>query len=145
MQYKLETTINKPINEVVKLFDSVDNLYKWMEGLEKFEHISGKPGEVGAKSRLTFQMGKRKMVMIETIQKKDLPREFTGSYEAKGVYNIVRNKFEKISENQTKYINENEFMFDSFFMKLFGIIAPGLFKKQSMKYLNDFKKFAEEA
>lgn len=143
MQYTLEIIINKPINEVVKLFDSVDNLYKWMEGLEKFEHISGIPGEVGAKSRLTFQMGKRKMVMIETIQKKDLPHEFTGSYEAKDVYNIVRNKFEKISDKQTKYICENEFIFESFFMKLFGMIAPGLFKKQSMKYLVDFKKFVE--
>lgn len=143
MKYTTEIIINKPINEVINLFDSVENLYKWMEGLENFEHISGNSGEVGAKSRLTFQMGKRKMVMIETILKKDLPNEFTGTYETKGVYNIVRNRFEKIDEKQTKYISENEFIFSSFFMKLFGILAPGLFKKQSMKYLENFKHFAE--
>ncbi len=58
-------------------------MYKWMNGLEKFEPISGNPGQVGAKSKLTFKMKNRKMEMIEAIRVKDLPREFSGTYEMK--------------------------------------------------------------
>ena len=65
--------------------------------------------------------------MIETITVHNLPDEFTAIYEAKDVYNIVKNKFVKISENRTKYITENEFQFKGF-MKLIAFLMPGAFK-----------------
>lgn len=142
MKYSVSITIDKPVDEVVALFDNVDNMKKWMEGLENFEHISGTPGEVGAKSRLKFKMGKREIEMIETITVKNLPEEFTGTYEAKGVFNIVKNSFEALPGNKTKYSTEQEFQFKGF-MKLIGLLMPGAFKKQSLKYLQDFKAFAE--
>ncbi len=142
MKYSVSITIDKPVDEVVALFDNVDNLKKWMEGLESFEHISGTPGEVGAKSRMEFKMGKREIEMIETITAKNLPEEFTTTYEAKGVFNIVKNSFEPLPDNKTKYNTEQEFQFKGF-MKLIGLLMPGAFKKQSLKYLQDFKAFAE--
>lgn len=142
MKYSVSITIDKPVNEVVALFDNVDNMKKWMDGLESFEPLDGTPGEVGAKSRLRFKMGKREIEMIETITAKNLPEEFTGTYEAKGVFNIVRNSFEPLPGNKTKYTTEQEFQFKGF-MKLMGLLMPGAFKKQSMKYLQDFKAFAE--
>lgn len=142
MKYSVSITIDKPVNEVVALFDNVDNMKKWMNGLESFEPLDGTPGEVGAKSRLRFKMGKREIEMIETITAKNLPEEFTGTYEAKGVFNIVRNSFEPLPGNKTKYTTEQEFQLKGF-MKLMGLLMPGAFKKQSMKYLQDFKAFAE--
>lgn len=142
MKYTTEIEINKPIDEVIVLFDNVDNMDKWMEGLQSFEPISGVPGEVGAKSRLVFKMGKREIEMIETITVRNLPDEFSGTYEAKGVFNIVKNKFVKVSDNTTKYIGEQEFQFKGF-MKIIAFLMPGAFKKQSMKYMVDFKNFAE--
>ena len=142
MKYSVSITIDKPVNEVVALFDNVDNMKKWMNVLESFEPLDGTPGEVGAKSRLRFKMGKREIEMIETITAKNLPEEFTGTYEAKGVFNIVRNSFEPLPGNKTKYTTEQEFQFKGF-MKLMGLLMPGAFKKQSMKYLQDFKAFAE--
>ena len=56
-------------------------------------------------------MGKREVEMIETITVRNLPDEFSGTYEAKGVFNIAKNKFVKLSETRTKYITENEFQF----------------------------------
>jgi len=114
-----------------------------MEGLQSFEHLSGTPGQPGAKSKLKFKMGKREIEMIETITVRNLPEEFSGTYEAKGVFNIVKNKFIPVGENKTKHIAESEFQFRGM-MKIMGILMPGAFKKQSMKYLNDFKIFAEQ-
>jgi hypothetical protein len=113
-----------------------------MEGLQNFEHLSGAPGQPGAKSRLKFKMGKREIEMIETISVRNLPDEFSGTYEAKGVHNIVINKFVKLSENKTKYITEQEFEFKGF-MKIIAFLMPGAFKKQSLKYQTAFKNFVE--
>jgi uncharacterized membrane protein len=143
MKYTVEIVINKPLDQVIELFDNTDNMYEWMEGLQAFEHISGVPGQVGATSRLFFKIGKREFDMIEKITVRDLPHEFSGTYEVSGVFNLVKNKFEKLSENKTKYITENEFQFNGMFMKILAFLMPGAFKKQSIKYLEAFKKFAE--
>lgn len=142
MKYTSETIINKPVEEVVELFDNPDNLGKWMEGLQSFEHVSGIPGQPGAKSKLRFRMGKRELQMMETITVRNLPDEFSGVYEAKGVHNVVKNRFVRMPDNTTKHISENEFQFKGF-MKIVAMLMPGAFKKQSMKYLQDFKRFAE--
>lgn len=143
MKYTTEIEINLPIRNVIELFDNPDNLKHWMQGLQSFEAISGTPGQPGAKSRLRFKMGNREMEMIETITKRNLPEEFTGTYEVKGVFNIVKNSFVPLSDNKTKYITENEFQFQGLMMKLMAWLMPGAFKKQSLKYQQDFKAFAE--
>jgi len=143
MKYKCEIEINKPIDQVVALFDNPDNMDQWMEGLQSFEHLSGKQGQPGAKSKLKFKMGKREIEMIETINTRNLPDEFTGTYEAKAVINIVHNKFDKLSENKTKYITEQEFKFSGY-MRIIALLMPSAFKKQSNKYLLNFKNFVEK-
>lgn len=143
MKYTNEVEINAPVDKVVALFDDPGNLAKWQPGLVSFEPLSGTPGQPGAKSRLRYKMGKRDIEMIETITVRNLPQEFSGTYEAKGVYNIVKNRF--IAEgSRTKYIAENEFRFSGL-MKLIGFLMPGAFKKQSQKYLVLFKDFAEKS
>jgi carbon monoxide dehydrogenase subunit G len=144
MKYSAEIEIEKPVDKVIELFDNADNMAKWMEGLQSFEHLSGIPGQPGAKSRLKFKMGKREIEMIETITTRNLPEEFSGTYEASGVFNIVKNRFVTLSDTRTKYITENEFQFKGF-MKVIAFLMPGAFKKQSMKYLKAFKTFAEKA
>lgn len=143
MKYTNEIEINLPINRVVALFDDPENLKHWQPGLQSFEHVSGTPGQPGAKSRLKFKMGKREIEMIETITRRNLPEEFAGTYDAKGVHNIVSNRFIPLGENKTKWVTDNEFQFSGF-MKLMGWFMPGAFKKQSQKYLEQFKAFAEK-
>ncbi|MDP7028144.1 MAG: SRPBCC family protein [Candidatus Marinimicrobia bacterium] len=142
MKYNVEITINLPRTKVIELFDSTDNLKKWQPGLISFDHVSGTPGEVGAKSKLHYRMGKRDIEMIETITVKNLPDEFSGTYEAKGVWNEVKNFFYEVDEQTTKWVSENEFRCSGF-MKIFIFLMPGSFKKETQKYLEQFKVFAE--
>ncbi len=143
MKYSVEIIINLPRTKVIELFDSTENLYKWQPGLISFEHESGTAGEVGAKSRLEYKMGKREIKMVETITVRNFPDEFSGIYEAKGVWNEVKNYFQEVDENTTKLVSENEFRCSGF-MKLFALLLPGSFKKETMKYLKYFKEFAEK-
>ena len=142
MRYTVSIEINAPIDEVVKRFDDPEKMKEWMAGLVSFEHLSGEPGQPGAKSKLVFQMGKRTVEMIETVTVRDLPARFDGSYVAKGVYNEVGNAFEAKDAHTTIYTSEQYFQFKGI-MKLIGWIFPNAFKKQSNKYLQDFKAFVE--
>ena len=144
MRYDCEVIIDKPADEVLRLFDSTENLYEWMEGLENFEHLEGTAGEVGAKSKLSFKMGKRSMELIETILTENLPDEYKVSYDSPQGYNEVTISFVPLDDQRTAYRTHNYFKMGGF-MKVFAFLMPGMFKKQSMKYLNAFKAFAERS
>lgn len=143
MKYTVDIIINQPVDKVIELFNNPDNMTKWMEGLQSFEHLSGTPGEAGAKSKLVFQMGSRTIEMIETIKTRNLPDNFTGTYDSGGAINISKNKFVAIDADKTKWISDQEFKFKGFFMKAMGFFMPDTFKKQTLKYLTLFKNFAE--
>ncbi len=142
MRYTTTIEIDKPLDEVVALFDNIENYEHWMTGLQDFQVIDGQPGHEGTKVKYRFKMGNREIGMIEVVEKRDLPNEYKVSYYTKGVRNTVKNIFEKIDSASTKYTTENEFHFEGF-MKLLGFLLPNLFKKQSLKYQVDFKKFVE--
>jgi|TARA_R110002020_G_scaffold199778_3_gene401537 hypothetical protein len=143
MKYTTEVIINKPRAEVIEKLDSAENMKHWQRGLTHYKDIQGTPGAEGAKMELHYKMGKRDMQLTETIQKRDFPNEFHATYDAKGVHNIQQNYFEEIDANTTRWRSESEFQFQGFGMKLMGFLMPGAFKKQSQKYLNDFKNFVE--
>lgn len=142
MKYTVSIEVDRPQKRVAELFNNPDHYSKWMQGLQKHEVVKGSFGKEGTISKFHFKMGKREMTMEEEVLKTDLPNEHTVSYKAGNVYNEVRNRFEEISENKTRVYNDQLFQFKGF-MKLMGWFMPGAFKKQSMKYLVDFKNFVE--
>jgi uncharacterized membrane protein len=142
MKYTTSVDINLPRHRVIELFDSAENMYKWQKGLQSFETFEGEPGQEGAKSKLHFKMGKREIEMVETITKRNLPDEFFGTYEAKGVWNGIENYFSEKDENTTEWKMECEFQFRGF-MKFMAFLMPGAFKKQTLKNMMAFKEFAE--
>lgn len=143
MKYTKEVIINQPLKKVVELFKSPDNLKKWQPGFKGMENISGAPGEVGSKSKLIYGMGNREVVMIETVLSNNLPEEFSAKFFANGVENIQQSRFYAVDDNTTKLVSDNEFRLRGI-MKLWGWLMPGSFKKQTQKYLDYFKAFAEQ-
>ena len=114
----------------------------WQKGLISFDHLNGEPGKPGAESRLVYQMGKRRIEMIETINFNNLPEEMHLTYLAKGVVNFQKNQFKEEGE-ETRWISDVEFRFKGF-MKLMSLfMGASAFRKQSQSYLDDFKAFAE--
>lgn len=143
MKYTVQIELDVPRDRVVELFDDPDNLPKWMEGLRSFEHLEGEAGQPGARSKLVFEMGKRRFEMLETVTVRNLPDEFAGTYDAPGAHNIVVNRFVDLGRGKTRWISENEFQFRGF-MRLMGPFMRGAFPKQSLKYMQAFKAFVEQ-
>jgi uncharacterized membrane protein len=142
MKYTEEVIIDLPRARVIEIFDDPENLPKWQTGLQSFELVSGEAGQPGAKSKLVYDMNGRRIEMIETIVRRDLPDEFTGTYEARGVKNWVANKFEELGATQTRWVTENEFQFSGL-MILMGFFMRGSFPKQTREEMHKFKQFAE--
>lgn len=143
MKYTLEIEIDHTRERVIELFDNVDNLHRWQEGLLSFETIEGTPGQVGAKARMKFKMGKRELELIETITERALPERFSGTYEAPGMWNLVENEFHELPNGRTRWVANNTFKANKLLFKIMLKLMPGAFKKQSFKYMEDFKRFAE--
>ena len=144
MKYSTEIQVALPRAKFMEKFDSAENMKHWQKGLISYKYLEGEPGKEGSQMELQYQMGKRDLVMVETILKSNFPYEFHATYDAKGVHNIQKNYFKEIDENNTLWVTESEFQFSGLFMKLIGFLMPGAFKKQTLEYLKSFKAFAEE-
>lgn len=144
MKYTTEVMIDLPRQKVLQLLDDPENMKHWQRGLQGYKMLSGNPGTEGAKMELHYKMGKREILMIETIIKQDLPDEWHATYDAKGVHNLQKNYFHDLDGKRTHWVSETTFEFSGLFMKLMGKLMPKAFKKQSQKYLEDFKAFAEQ-
>lgn len=144
MKYKLEVSVNVPRETFIEKMDNLDNLKHWQKGLKEIVPISGVAGQEGAQTKLTYEVKNRKMEMIETIISRNLPEEFQATYDTQGVHNIQKNYFKATDQQTTTWVCEAEFKFSSIGLKLLAFIMPKVFKKQSLKYMNDFKAFAEE-
>lgn len=142
MKYNLSLKINAPLEKIIGLYTLPENNYEWMEGLKSIEPLSGEPGKEGSVSKLTFDYKNRNFVMEETILKNNLPEEYTCQYNTKGVFNIVKTSFTPDGDSACICHTDNEFQFKGM-MSLMAPLMKGAFKKQSLKYMNDFKSFAE--
>ena len=70
-----------------------------------------------------------------------LEHELSAVYEATNVWNLNENFFYEEGD-QTRWVNETEFRCKGF-MRLLTTLRPGMFKKQTLKSMTDFKAFAE--
>jgi len=143
MKFRTNISVDLPRERMIQLFDNPATMKEWQPTLISFEPISGALGQVGARSRLLYRMGKREIEMIETVTKRDLPREFSGTYEAKGVWNSVENRFEEAGPSKTIWHSDCEFRMSGF-MKVIAFLMPGAFKKESAKMQERFKAWAEK-
>ena len=144
MQFSCEIIINQPREKVIDLFDNPANHAKWMEGLQSFDHLSGRQGFPGAKSRLLFNHDGRRLELIETILIRNLPEEFSGTYETKGIINKVINYFYEDGPQRTRWVSENNFQFSGL-MNLMSIFIRSAFPKQTHAQMENFKSFAENS
>lgn len=144
MKYVLDVEIDVPRTRVIELFDDHSNLKEWQPDFIRIEPISGEPGQPGEKTRQWYKMGKREIEMIETITVRNPPEEYSATYEAKHIWNRVDCRFTELGEDRTRWHMEIEFKCRGM-MRIMAVLAPSMFKKESLASMQRFKEFAESA
>lgn len=140
LTYRHEIVINKPLDEVIRVFSNRETIALWQPGLLSSELLKSQPYPT---YKLLFQFGRRKMEMTETILRNELPAHFDGTYKMKGVFNTIRNSFEKEGPSSTRWVSDVEFRFSGL-MKIIAFFMKDDFKKQSEIIMSNFKKFVEK-
>lgn len=147
MKYTLSLNISLPRIKVVELFNNPDNWEKWQESFVCYEPLKGSPGEEGSKTKLFHKIGPSRTEMIETVESNLLPEEMTCIYEAPGflmgAWNRVTYRFVESGENETKWEFNSEFRCRGI-LKIMSLVMPNMFRKASLKDMNNFKIFAEK-
>lgn len=143
MKYICTVTINIPISKVVDLWENELYFNEWQDGFKSIEQISGELNTKDSKSKITLH-NKREIVLIETIISNNLPNEKIALYEHIHMTNTQITRFTSINQNTTKYTSEVDYIkFNGILIKLIAKLFPRKFKTQSQKWMNQFKRFAE--
>ena len=135
--------INKPVKEVWDFSKDPDNLILWLSGFQKFEHISGVPGTVGAKAKHHFLERGKELVLdgelIEVVPEKRI----IGILDSSMMLNTVTNSFIDLGNDQTEVSLSSDTQFKGFLWKQIGPLMKGEFKKRQEKDLQTLKQILE--
>jgi len=142
MEYSFSLEIDRPLEEVVAKFQDPNGLQHWMDGFQKLEHLSGEPGQKGARSNFHFLHKGKEMVIEEEVLENKLPHSAKFAYFSKMGYNEVETVFEALSDNKVKLTSNNLFKLKGV-MKIMGLLFKGAFVKQSKTYMNNLKRYIE--
>lgn len=142
MKYTESIRIEAPRDEIVPLFFDTAHMARWQQGLLRAEPLEGTPGEPGARTRLVFRMGRRDMDMIETLAARDGNARLDLDYAAPGMTNRNASLFHD-EDGGTLWEMTCEFIPETLMLKLMTRLAPGMFRRQTVKNMRAFKEFAE--
>lgn len=109
MKYTCTIDIDLAIDKVVELWTDENHFNKWQDGFKSIELLDEEQDKVGAKSKIYFQQGKRKMELVETIITNNLPKEKKALYDHRDMENTQSTRFEIITVNKTRYISEVDY------------------------------------
>lgn len=143
LRYTSEIIINKPITSCFSEFVNLHSMKHWQEGLISTEHISGVPKDIGSTMQLNYQFGSQKMKLTESVTHRENNASIHFNFDTKVMHNIQRNSFETIDKTTTKWICKNEFFPRSLSARIMLLLLPKTFKKQTQKYLTNFKNYVE--
>lgn len=148
MHYTLSIEIDLPIADVVKLYDNPDNWAKWQQGFVKYESVVGQAGKTGSETILTHMMAGKPTQITEKVELNNLPAQMICIYQSEGTlmgaWNRVDSQFIALDDHRTCWQFACEFRFGGL-LKLMALFAPNMFRKASLKEMNNFKHFAEKA
>ena len=142
MKLKFETLIDAGLDTVWEAFDNPDNMVRWQQNLESFNHISGMPGQPGAVSELIYNEKGKKVVLKETITERRQPDFLAGTYESPMGNTLIVNHFEAVDENETRWTAWCNFTFQGF-MKIMSLFVAGTIRKRTEADMERFKLMVE--
>jgi len=135
--------INKPVKEVWDFFKNPDNLILWLSGFQKFEHVSGIPGTVGAKAKHHFLERGKELILDGELTEVVQEKRIIGILDSSMMLNTVTNSFNDLGNDQTEVSLSSDTQFKGFLWKQVGPLVKGEFKKRQEKDLQTLKRLLE--
>ena len=135
--------ISKPVKEVWDFFKNPNNLILWLSGFQKFEHVSGTPGTVGAKAKHHFIERGKELVLDGELTEVVQEKRIIGILDSSMMSNKVTNNFNDLGNGQTEVSISSDTQFKGFLWKQIGSLMKGEFKRRQEKDLQTLKQILE--
>lgn len=144
MKFSCSTSVHLSKDQTIALYYDQEHFDKWQDGFKEKKLLEGVVSEVGSKSEILFDQNGRKLELIETILENKLPEYFVGQYDHIHMTNTMKTTFKELRNGGTEITNEIHYTkFHSTIPWLMAKIFPSMFKRQTQKWLDQFKSFAE--
>jgi uncharacterized membrane protein len=144
MKFTSQVAIDRPRQRVLELMTDTNNLAQWQQGVRSIELLSGSRDQVGARSRVVFEMRGVRLEMIETVVQYRPPDLFASTFEARGVKNLVENRFYEDGVGRTRWMMDYTFEFKGM-MSVLSVFIHDTMTKQTLASMSHFKMFAERS
>lgn len=141
MKYTQTIILDSPVSKVFPWFSEHKYMQKWQADLEEYKTISGTPNNVGAITKLKFNMSDRPTIMQEEIMEVVSNKKYVASYTSNGIQNTTIAVFFDF-DDKTKIEFSSEFQFSGWF-KLMELLKP-MFISQTKKNLKAFQEFTSK-
>jgi hypothetical protein len=128
--------------KVAALVADPANNPKWMEGLDRYQPVSGEAGAPGSTYRLVQQGGK--LDFLATVVRRDLPDEVDLMLSADSVVVSVRAQF-LARGNATRLVSAETFRFKGLFGPFIGLLSRRAIRRAHRAQMLAFKRFVEAA
>lgn len=140
--FTVNIVVKQPKGAVVTALLNPENFTFWQSGLQKFEVITGKPGEIGSIARLHYIQNGRKHVMIDKLIDSEPGKKYLSRISGKAIIATVETLLEDFGESTRITINwsgQSNILLLRFILPL----MKKRLKSQSMAELETFKKLIE--
>jgi uncharacterized membrane protein len=144
MKFELSIEIDQPPSVVYDFMMDPENLHLWLTNFVRMEHLSGEPGEPGAKAKHVYDERGRHVEMVETIISNVENQEMIADYESEYFDMRVSNYLEPKDDHKTLLSIVTEMEMKSFVMKLVGRLFKGQSEKRLAADMERLKDAIEE-
>lgn len=140
--YLAEVSVDKPIEEVFKVFNNSENIKNWIPEVQSVEVVNENPGKTGSVYRVVVLNQGQEITMTEKVLAYVPNEKVTLFFDAEGMLKRDDYTFTE-KDGVTNITLKASCQSDTYIMACIFPYFKGTFKEQDQSYLNNFKAFIE--
>jgi len=141
--YENSVTIDRPPEQVWKVFTDQDRMGDWLEGLERVENLGGQPLQVGSRWKLVFLQDGEQVEVIEQVTAVKPDEFYAFDIETDPFAGNVEIRFEPLPPGQTLLTATTTVNGRTLLWRSVLRLSKGMLADQSQKSYEKLKQLAE--
>lgn len=141
--YKVEVSINKPIEKVFSEFTKIEKSNNWIPDVKSIVSIEEKEGKIGSVYKVVVDNNGEEFTITESVLAYVPNEKMTIFFNAENMLKTNDFSFQSINENSTKIILEASCKSNSYMLSCVFPYFKSVFSNQDQTYLDNFKLYIE--
>ncbi|MBI4946944.1 MAG: SRPBCC family protein [Bacteroidetes bacterium] len=144
LNFENRITVNKPVAQSFKIFNSPFALSEWIPGLKNVKWISGRQNEAGSKWEMIIEQDGNTYVMREELVTFKENEVFAVKMENDEMTNVMEVRFTD-KGTVTEITSTNHVIGKNIFQKSLLVLSKSIFIKREKKMYEQLKKIIESS